>query len=263
MPHPSPIIITVLVIAVLAVLIPVVSADIIPIASINDSYLYKEVTVSGAVVSIRSVPGSPNNMTLNDGSGTISVKYDSRLLETPLAGQIITVTGVYEGKGSINAKEFGMGVEAGFKDTNVADIKKYPSYYYGDSVRVRGAVQKIVLTHEKTELIVNDGTGDINVVIYGAAIEDLKLDDRIVVEGKCYENTISALALKIERAGPPPTGDENSNPSSTPNPGTQSMPEPDHNPGCSSESTSTPAFQIPVALVALFAIAYLLRRRNG
>jgi len=259
---PTLTIFTFLVITAIAVLIPVVSADIIPIACINDSYIFKEVTVSGAIVSIKSWQGNIYNMTLDDGSGTISVKYDSRWLNNPQGGQRVTVTGVYEGKGVIYADKFGTDGTPGYTDTSVAELKKYPAYYYGDSVRVRGDVSKIVLTHEKTELVVNDGTGDINVVLYGVEMEDLKLDDKVVVEGKCYQDTISAFAIKIERAGPL-TPDQQSNQSSTPNPGTQPTPTPENNPANSPTSTSTPAFQILLALGALLAVAYLLSRRRG
>jgi len=259
---PTLTIFTFLVITAIAVLIPVVSADIIPIACINDSYIFKEVTVSGAIVSIKSWQGNIYNMTLDDGSGTISVKYDSRWLNNPQGGQRVTVTGVYEGKGVIYADKFGTDGTPGYTDTSVAELKKYPAYYYGDSVRVRGDVSKIVLTHEKTELVVNDGTGDINVVLYGVEMEDLKLDDKVVVEGKCYQDTISAFAIKIERAGPS-TPDQISNQSSTPNPGTQPTPTPENNPANSPTSTSTPAFQILPALGAVLAVAYLVSRRRG
>ena len=259
---PTLTIFTFLVITAIAVLIPVVSADIIPIACINDSYIFKEVTVSGAIVSIKSWQGNIYNMTLDDGSGTISVKYDSRWLNNPQGGQRVTVTGVYEGKGVIYADKFGTDGTPGYTDTSVAELKKYPAYYYGDSVRVRGDVSKIVLTHEKTELVVNDGTGDINVVLYGVEMEDLKLDDKVVVEGKCYQDTISAFAIKIERAGPL-TPDQQSNQSSTPNPGTQPTPTPENNPANSPTSTSTPAFQILPALGAVLAVAYLVSRRRG
>ena len=259
---PTLTIFTFLVITAIAVLIPVVSADTVPIACINDSYIFKEVTVSGAIVSIKSWQGNIYNMTLDDGSGTISVKYDSRWLNNPQGGQRVTVTGVYEGKGVIYADKFGTDGTPGYTDTSVAELKKYPAYYYGDSVRVRGDVSKIVLTHEKTELVVNDGTGDINVVLYGVEVEDLKLDDKVVVEGKCYQDTISAFAIKIERAGPL-THDQQSNQSSTPNPGTQPTPTPENNPANSPTSTSTPAFQILPALGAVLAVAYLVSRRRG
>jgi cytochrome c-type biogenesis protein CcmE len=256
------IIFTFMVMTAIAVFIPAVSAEIIPIANLNDSYIYQEVTVSGSIVSVRSGEGQIYILTLDDGSGTISVKYDSRLLENPHGGQRIIVTGVYEGKGMLYADKFGTGGTLGYKDITVEELKEYPAYYYGDSVRVRGEVSKIVLTHEKTELVVDDSTGEINVVIYGVGMEDIKLDDKIVVEGKCYQDTISAFAIKIERAGGSNPDHTPSNQSDTSNPGTQPTLTPESNPDDSSSSRFIPAFQVLPAIVAVLAVAYLLRRRK-
>lgn len=252
-----------IVITAIAVLMPVGSAEIIAISNLNDSYLYQEVTVAGSIVSVRSWQGSVYLMTVDDGSGTVQVKYDSRLLDNPQGGQRVTVTGVYEGKGVLYAKNFGMAATAGYTDTTVADLKKYPAYYYGDPIRVRGAVSKIILTHNKTELVVDDGTGEIKVVLYGVVMEDLNLDDRIAVEGRCYQDTISAFAITVEKTRPSvePGADQ----PGTPNPGTQPVQPVESNPGGSvaSKSTSTPAFQILAALGAVLAVAYRVRLRRG
>jgi cytochrome c-type biogenesis protein CcmE len=252
---------TFVVITAIAALIPAVSAEVVAIANLNDSYMYQEVTVAGSIVSVRSWQGTVYIMTVDDGSGTVSIKYESRLLENPQGGQRVRVTGVYEGKGTIYAKNFGMAATSGYTDTTVAELKKYPAYYYGDAVRVRGDVSKIILTHEQTELVVEDGTGEIKVVFAVAGeeelekMEDLNLDDKVAVEGRCYQDTISAFAIIVEKARPP-----SANQSSTPSPVTQPTPTPENNPVGSPESTSTPAFQILPALGALLAVAYLLRR---
>jgi cytochrome c-type biogenesis protein CcmE len=253
------IIFTFMAIIAMAVLTPVVCADIIPIASINDSYINKEVTVSG-LVSMSSASGHKYILTVDDGSGTISVEYDARLLETPYGRQRITVTGIYAGKGVIYADKFGMNAERGYKDTTVAELKEFPEYYYGNSVRVKGNISKIVLTREKTELVINDDTGEINVVLYGVEMEDLKIDDKVVVEGKCYKTTISAFAIKVD--GAELTNQTLSNQPDTSNPVTPTTPTPRINPAVPPSRTSTPAFQIIPAIVALLAAAYLLRRRK-
>lgn len=252
----------VMVIIAMAVLIPVVCADIIPIARINDSYIHKAVTVSGDVGSISSAPEHKYVLTIDDGSGTIAVKYDARLLEIPYGHQKITVTGIYVGKGMIYADKFSSDAERGYKDTTIAELKEFPEYYYGNSIRVKGDISKIVLTHEKTELVINDDTGEINVVLSGVEMDDVKLDDKVVVEGKCYKNTISAFTIKVER--PELKSDQMpSNQSDTPNPVTSTTSLPQINPAVSSPSnTSIPAYQIITATVALLAVAYLLRRRK-
>ena len=253
---------TFMAITAMALLIPVVYADIVPIADITDSYIYKEVTVSGVAGSMRSVEEQNKRiLTIDDGSGTISVKYDARLVENPSFGQRITVTGIYVGQGMIYADQFGPVAELGYQDTTIAELKKFPEYYCGNSVRVRGDVSKIVLTHEKTELVINDGTGEFKVVFYGTEGEDIKLDDKVVVEGKCYIDTISAFTIKVERPELKPD-QMPSNQSDTPNPVTPPTATSEINPTVSPAQTSIPAFQIIPAFVALLAAAYLLRRRK-
>ncbi|RZN37024.1 MAG: hypothetical protein EFT35_07000 [Methanophagales archaeon ANME-1-THS] len=249
-----------IVITMIAALMPVVSGEVVAIANLNDSYIYQEVTVAGSIVSVRSWQGTVYIMTVDDGSGTVLVKYESRLLENPQGGQRVTVTGVYEGKNTIYAKNFGVAATSGYTDTTVAELKKYPAYYYGDPVRVRGDVSKIILTHNKTELVVDDDTGEIKVVLYGVVMEDLNLDDKIAVEGRCYQDTISAFAIKVEKARP--STDPIATQSSTPSPVTQPTPPPESNPGSSSASSSTPAFELLPALGALLTVAYLLTRRK-
>ena len=75
-----------------AVVMPVVAAEITRISNIDDSYIGKEVTVSGVIVTIANNipetgtiqtydPGGISVLKLDDGSGTLFVSSDPRLLD--------------------------------------------------------------------------------------------------------------------------------------------------------------------------------------
>ena len=256
-----------IIVLAMAVLVPVACADKIAIANINDSYLYQEVTVSGNIVSITtsSVEEGKNFMTIDDGSGSISVKYSSELFANPQFGQRITVTGIYARKGMIYADSFGLYVDPGYKSLTIAELKKFPEYYYGDSVRVTGNITRITLTHEQTELVIKDKTGEIKVILSGVVREDFRLDEKVVVEGKCYRDTIAAFTVyslqpkleQVDEISP----DQSSTPTQE-SPVSQPAPTPIFNEEDAPLLAAIPGFQGVPVIVALLALAYFLRVRT-
>jgi cytochrome c-type biogenesis protein CcmE len=227
------------------VLTPVVAADIIPISSIkDDTHIGKEVTVSGVVVAISSnidtssilihEPGDTGILTIDDGSGTISVSSDPRLLEGLYKGQRVTVTGLYAGEKLIYADRFSSYVQHRYKGITVAELNEFPEYYYGDSVRIKGKVARIELSYEKTDLTIDDDTGTMDVE-YRGEIEGIRINDEVVVEGKFYRNWIYAFTVK------PKTNQTASNQSITPGSEEEGEPHPTVAPDSSIIKTPAPA----------------------
>ena len=88
-----------------------------------------------------------------------------------------------------------------YKDVTIKELVDFPEYYYADSVRIKGNVSQIEITSGKTELVIDDNTGTINVE-YCAEIGDIKKGDGVIVEGKFYWNKIYAFAVKAEMPAP-------------------------------------------------------------
>lgn len=65
-------------------------------------------------------------------------------------------------------------------------------------MRIKGDIIGIELTSGETELEIDDHTGTMDVE-YGAEIEDIKMGDEVVVEGKFYWNKIYAFAVKTSK----------------------------------------------------------------
>ncbi len=185
----------IMVIITMAMLMPVAGADIIPIATINDSYINNKVTVSGVVASISYESPHKCILTIDDRSGTILVSSDTRLFGRSYGGERITVTGVYVGKNMVYADLIYSYVGQGYKDVTVAELKEFLEYYYDDSVRIKGNITRIELTSGRTELGIDDNTGTMNVE-YGVEMGDIKIGDGVIVEGKFYRNKIYAFEVK-------------------------------------------------------------------
>lgn len=255
-------ILAIVVIVIIAMLMPIANADEIRITSIDDSYINKEVTVSGVVVSISYESGHKRILTIDDGSGTISVYADPRLFGDFYGSERITVKGIYVGGNMVYADLIYSSVERGYKDVTIAELKEFPEYYYGDSVRIKGKVDRIVLIPEKTELTIDDDTGEIRVVLSGVEMEDLKIGDEVIVEGKYYKSVISAFTIKVER----PEQELNQtvpNQSVTPTPapeeGTHPTTVPGQSPGPQTETPeSTPAKPGILSSVLLKSIPFYL-----
>ncbi len=190
-------------------LTPVVATDIIHISSItkDDSYIGKEVTVSGVIVSISSnidpsssilihEPGDTSILTIDDGSGRMLVSSDPRLLEEFHKGQRITVTGLYAGGNLIYADRFSSYMQRGYRDITIAELDDFKEYYYGDSVRIIGKVARIELSYEKTELTIDDNTGTMDVEYRGEVV-NIRINDEVAVEGKFYRNWIYAFTVEL------------------------------------------------------------------
>ena len=229
-------------------------ADEIRISSIDDSYIGKEVTVSGVIVAISSniepdpstdvgiqtyEPGDTGVLTLDDRTATIFVSCDPRLLEKFYKGQRVTVTGIYagkggisEGKGIIYADKVSVDIERGYKDITVKELEEFPQYYYDVSVRIKGNVTRFEITSGETELEIDDHTGTMDVE-YRAEIEDIKIGDEVVVEGKFYRNMIYAFAVKASVVKEP-------EPEATPVPSPSPSPTPTPTPALSPTPTPTP-----------------------
>jgi len=256
-------------------------ADKIRISSIDDSYIGKVVTVAGVIVTISSniepstakdagiqtyEPGDASILTIYDGSDMIFVSSEPGLERFPL-GERIAVTGIYvakggivEGKGIIYADKLDLNIERGYKDVTIAKLKESPKYYHEDSVRIKGDIIRIELTSEKTELVVDDHTGTMDVK-YGAERDDIKIGDEVVVEGKFYWNKIYASAVKISNPQPEVVSPPPPPPSPTPTAGssvtgTSTTPPP---PTSTPASSPTPieaggGFHLPLPLYLIVVI---------
>ncbi len=231
-------------------------ADEIRISSIEDSYIGKEVTVSGVIITISSniepststevgiqtyEPGDTGVLTIDDGTDTIFVSSDPRLLEKIYKGQSITVTGIYAGKsgieedkGIIYADKVSADIEHGYKDVTVKELEDFPEYYYDDSVRIKGIVIRIEIMSGETGLEIDDGTGTMDVE-YRAEMGDIKIGDEVIAEGKFYRNKIYAFAVKAKRPEP----EESPGPSPSPSPSPAPSPTPTPTP--TNETTPTPS----------------------
>ncbi len=265
------------IIAVLMALIFVVSimpvgVEGVRISSIDDAYIGEEVTISGAVVTISSSvetnnvhtyePGDTSILRIDDGSGTILVCSDKRLLSFQM-GERLMVSGIYAGGGIIYADKLSLYVEHGYKDISVAELKGFPEYYYDHSVRVKGKVKRIELTPGKTKLRIEDGTGTIDVE-YSGEIEDIKINEEVIVEGKFYRNRIYAVAVepkykKTVQSSPEQSGALSTGPSSpkpspeTPTPAPTPTPTATPTPTPTSASAANTGLSPPLYLLLIFA----------
>lgn len=217
----------------------------IRISRIDDSSIGEVVTVSGVIVAISSniepstskdagiqtyEPGDASILTIDDGTDKIFVSSEPGILENFSVGEKIAVTGIYagkggitEGKGIIYADKVSIGIESGYKDVTIAELEESPKYYYDDSVRIKGDVIGLELTSGETELEIDDHTGTME-VDYGAEIDDIKMGDEVVVEGKFYwKNRIYAFAVKTLKPEVEslPTPTPTPGPGATPTPGSQ------------------------------------------
>lgn len=253
------------------------SVDEIRISSIDDSYIGKVVTVSGVIVAMSSniepstsrdagiqtyEPGDTNILTIYDGTDRIFVSSEPELLEKFAVGEKIAVTGIYagkggiaEGKGIIYADKVSLSIESGYKDVTIAELEESPKYYYDDSVRIKGDIIGIELTSGETELEIDDHTGTMDVE-YGAEIEDIKMGDEVVVEGKFYWNKIYAFAVKTSKQAPEVESRPTPTPSPSPTPGSpvNETPAPSSTPIEAGGGFHLPLYHI-VIIIAVVAVA--------
>ncbi|MBA7514304.1 hypothetical protein ES705_06329 [subsurface metagenome] len=253
------------------------SVDEIRISSIDDSYIGKVVTVSGIIVAISSniepsttpnagiqtyEPGDTSILTIYDGTDRIFVSSEPKLLEKFAVGEKIAVTGIYagkggitEGKGIIYADEVSSDIESGYKDVTIVELIGTPKYYYDDSVRIKGDVTGIELTSGETELEIDDHTGTMDVE-YGAEIDDIKMGDEVVVEGKFYWNKIYAFAVKASKQAPEVESHPTPTPGPSPTPGSpvNETPAPSPTPIEAGGGFHLPLYLI-VIIIAVVAVA--------
>ena len=230
------------------------------ISSIDDAYIGEEVMITGVIVTVSSnvetcnmhtyESGDTSILTVDDGSGTIQVcsSGDTSLFQI---GERVMVSGIYAGGGIIYATKLCSYVEHGYKDVSVAELKAYSEYYYDHSVRIKGKVKRIELTPGEMKLKIEDGTGTIDVE-YGGEIEDIRINEEVVVEGKFYRNMIYAVSveskarkttqLSPERSGSPSTVSSTPKPrTETPAPTPTSTPTPTLTPTPTPTQASAPA----------------------
>ncbi|MDI6810626.1 MAG: hypothetical protein QMD80_02960 [archaeon] len=260
-----------------------VSAVEIRISSIDDSYIGKEVTVSGVIVAISSniepststevgiqtyEPGDTGILTIDDGTDRIFVSSDPRLLEKFYKGQRVIVTGIYagkggiaEGKGIIYADSVSPSVAPGYKDVTVKELKDFPAYYYADSVRIQGNVTRIEITPGKTELVIDDNTGTMD-VRYGAEMEDIRIGDEVIVEGRFYRTTIYAFTVKAPMPEPEVTPEPSPSPTSPPAPSPTVTPSPSPTPIVEEGSMPLYLILLVIALVAVAGVFIAFRVRD-
>ena len=210
-----------------AVVMPVVAAEITRISNIDDSYIGKEVTVSGVIVTLSNNipetgtiqtydPGGISVLKLDDGSGTLFVSSDPRLLDNVYEDMWVMATGLYAGDGILYADMVGEEIAHLYiVDITVNALQEFPEYYYNVPVRISGNITRIEQTAGKTELVIDDLTGEM-AVTYNAAIADIMIGDEVIVEGKFYRNMIGATAVAVQRPEPEATPSPTPMPSATP-----------------------------------------------
>jgi DNA/RNA endonuclease YhcR with UshA esterase domain len=212
-----------------AVAMPVLAAEITRISIIDDTYIGKVVSVSGVIVTISNNipetgaiqtydPGGISVLKLDDGSGTLFVSSDPRLLDDVYEGLWVMATGLYAGDNILYADMVGEEIAHLYiVDITVNALNEFPEYYYNDPVRIRGNVTRIEQTAGKTELLIDDHTGEM-AVTYNADIADIMIGDEVLVEGKFYRNMIGATAVTVQRPEPEATPSPTPIPSVTPTP---------------------------------------------
>lgn len=250
------------------------SADEIRIDSIGDKHIGKEVTVSGIIIAISNnvepskekdsgiqtfEPGDAGILTIDDGTGTILISSDPRLVEEFYKGQRVMVTGIYAGKVGDNGLIYGDTVSAdvalGYTDVTVKELKDFPEYYYARSVRIQGNVKRMEFTRNETELMVDDQTGAM-AVEYNAGLENIKIGDEVIVEGKFYRNKIYAFTIRAPVSEPEVTPEPSPSPTPTPTPTPALTPVPTSTTSPTSEDEEEgglPIYLI-VAIIAIVAI---------
>ena len=247
-----------------AVVMPVVAAEITPISNIDDSYIGKEVTVSGVIVTLSNNipetgtiqtydPGGISVLKVDDGSGTLLVSSDPRLLGDVYKDMWVMATGLYAGDGIIYADMVGEDIARLYIiDITVKALQEFQEYYYDDPVRIRGNITRIEQTAGKTELVIDDHTGEMTVT-YNAEIADIMIGDTVIVEGKCYRNLIGATAVTVLRPEPEAT------PSPTPMPSVIPTPTLPHTPMpmAAGGKDALPPYLI-VIIIAAVAVAGVL-----
>jgi cytochrome c-type biogenesis protein CcmE len=231
---------------ILTVASPLITAEEIRIDSIGDQLIGREVTVSGVIIAIASnvepskettvgiqtfEPGDTGVITIDDGTDSIQVSCDPRLLEKFYKGQRVLVSGIYAGKDLIYADTVSVDAEVGYRDVTIKELKDTPTYYYAQSVRIQGIIRRIVLTAGQTELELDDGTGTLPVE-YRVELKNISVGDEAVVEGKFYRNKLFAFTVSTAAATPEvtpepsPTPSPTPTPTATPNPTASPTPEP-------------------------------------
>jgi len=225
------------IVSLAAVVMPVVAAGITRISNIDDSYIGKEVTVSGVIVTLSNNipetgtiqtydPGGISVLKVDDGSGTLLVSSDPRLLGDVYKDMWVMATGLYAGDGIIYADMVGEDIARLYIiDITVKALQEFQEYYYDDPVRIRGNITRIEQTAGKTELVIDDHTGEMTVT-YNAEIADIMIGDTVIVEGKCYRNMIGATAVVVQRPEPEATPSPTPIPSVTPTPTLPHTPTP-------------------------------------
>ena len=251
------------------------AAEEVYISCINDSQIGKEVTVSGVVTAIASnlepsssteegiqtfEPGDTSVLTLDDGTDTIFVSTDPRLLEKVYKGQRLTVVGIYagddeisEGKGIIYADKLGP-KERVYEEVTVKELKEFPEYFYGNAVLLQGNVTRIELTHGKTELGIDDGTGTVPVE-YAAETSEITVGERVTVEGKFYRNKVYAFAVTPEKPKATPTPTPTSSPAPTPTSSPAPTPTSSPAPTPTPTAAGTSAFHLVSYIFTVISVA--------
>jgi cytochrome c-type biogenesis protein CcmE len=244
------------------------SADEIRIDSISDKHLGKAVTVSGIIIAISNniepskdvkegiqtfEPGDTGVLTVDDGTDTIFVSSDHRLLEEFYEGQRVIVTGIYAGKGIIYADTVSADIALGYRDVTIKELNEFSAYYYAQSVRIQGTVKLIELTQDKTELMVDDQTGAMDVE-YNAGLENIKIGDEVIVEGKFYRNKIYAFTIRAPVSEPEVTPEPSPSPTPTPTPTPALTPVPTSTTSPTPEEEGGLPIYLIVAIIAIVAI---------
>jgi DNA/RNA endonuclease YhcR with UshA esterase domain len=264
--------VAILLVLAMVTLTPGVGADEIRIDSIGDKHIGNEVTVSGVIIAISNniepskeemvgiqtfEPGDTGILTIDDGTGTILVSSDPRLVDEFYKGQRVMVTGLYAGKVGdtrlIYADTVDPDVWIGYTDVTVKELKDFPEYYNWRSVRLQGNVTRLEFTRNETELTVDDQTGTMDVE-YSAELKGITVGDEVVVEGKFYRNKIYAFTIRAPGSEPEVTPAPSPSPTPTPAPTPVVTPVPTSPPSPTSEEAGDLPIYLIVAIIAIVAV---------
>ncbi len=232
-------------------LAPCTGAAELRISSLNDNYVGRAVTVSGAIIEIANnvepspevdegiqtfEPGSTGVLILADDfelEDQVLVSCDPRLLGKFYKGQRVMIAGTYAGKvgdrGLIYADRVIEDVSLIYTRVTAKALKEFPEYYLDQSLRLEGNVTRIVLTAGETELKIDDGTGTL-AVAHSAELRNVSIGDGVLVEGKFSHNKLFAFTVTLL----------SSEPAATPEPSPTEVPTPTPTPTPTSSPASTP-----------------------
>ena len=119
---------------------------------------------------------------------------------------------------------------------------------------LQGNVTRIELTHGKTELGIDDGTGTAPVE-YAAETSEITVGERVTVEGKFYRNKVYAFVVTPEKPKATPTPTPTSSPAPTPTSSPAPTPTSSPAPTPTPTAAGTSAFHLVLYIFTVISVA--------